>query len=123
METCAAADEPQTVVRRRQCSGEVTTMTNPTGSDLIDRADAPDEESILKLQSKLEERILKYFQNKEIARERNEENKLIYEELQELFDELGEDEITIPLPSGENAVLTATIREREVLDVDMLAVR
>lgn len=80
-----------------------------------------DEEAILELHAKLEQRILKYFQNKEIAKERNEENKLLFEELGELFEALGEDEVAIALPSGENAVLTATVREREVLDVDMLS--
>lgn len=80
-----------------------------------------DPEAKMKLQSKVEQQVLKYFQNKEIAKERSEENKLIFDELEELFEELGDEEIVISLPSGENAVLTPTIREREVLDVDMLA--
>lgn len=97
---------------------EVTAATEQNAS--VEPA-ALDEEAVLQLQAKMEQRILKYFQNKEIARERSEENKQLFEELQELFDELGEDEIAIPLPSGENAVLTATVREREVLDVDTLS--
>ncbi|QSO50411.1 hypothetical protein JZ785_15830 [Alicyclobacillus curvatus] len=79
------------------------------------------EEAVLKVQAKIEQQVLKYFQNKEIVSERNEENKMIFEELGELFEELGDDEVVIPLPSGQNAVLTLSIREKEVLDVDMLA--
>ncbi|GMA51447.1 hypothetical protein GCM10025857_28040 [Alicyclobacillus contaminans] len=70
---------------------------------------------------KLEEKVLRYFQNKEIAKERNEENKLLFEELEALFAESGEEEIIIPLPNGENAVLSPTFREREVLDKEALA--
>jgi hypothetical protein len=70
---------------------------------------------------KLEEKVLRYFQNKEIAKERNEENKLIYEELAELFAKSGEEEITVSLPSGEYAVLSPRYVEREVLDKDLLA--
>lgn len=69
---------------------------------------------------KLEEKILKYFQNKEIARERSEENKLLFEELEELFQDSGEEEIVVMLPSGENAVLSPKFREKEVLDKDLL---
>jgi hypothetical protein len=71
--------------------------------------------------SDLEQKILKYFQNKEIAKERNEENKLLFEEIEEMYRQLGEEEISIPLPSGENAVLTPKFVEREVLDKDTLA--
>lgn len=70
---------------------------------------------------KMEEKVLKYFQNKEIAKERSEENKLIFEELSEMFEQNGEEEIIIPLPSGENAILSARFVEREVLDKDLLA--
>lgn len=70
---------------------------------------------------KMEELVQKYFQNKEIARERNEENKLIFEQLTELFEQNEEEEIIIPLPSGENAVLSPRFIEREVLDKDLLA--
>lgn len=93
----------------------------PTQEANSDETPELDEESVRLLQSKIETGLLKYFQNKEIAKERSEENKLLLEELEELFEELGDDEIVIPLPSGENAVLTSTIREREILDVDMLA--
>jgi hypothetical protein len=69
----------------------------------------------------LEEKILRYFQNKEIAKERNEENKLLFEEIEEMFQETGEEEMIVPLPSGDNAVLTPQFREKEVLDKDLLA--
>ncbi|UOF91082.1 hypothetical protein LSG31_02130 [Fodinisporobacter ferrooxydans] len=69
----------------------------------------------------LEERIQKYFQNKEIARERNEENKALFEEIEGIFEELEEEELIIPLPTGEEAVLTKKANIKEVLDKDALA--
>lgn len=69
----------------------------------------------------LEEKILKYFQNKEIAKERNEENKLIFEEIESIFEELGEEQIVIPLPTGEEATLTKTALIKDILDKDGLA--
>lgn len=74
-----------------------------------------------KTQSKLETTLLKYFQNKEIAKERTEENKLLYEEIEELFENLGENEFVLPLPNGEFAHLHKKPRIREVLDKDGLA--
>ncbi|MCL6442938.1 MAG: hypothetical protein K6T83_05695 [Alicyclobacillus sp.] len=74
-----------------------------------------------KLRLKMEELVLRYFQNKDIAAERREENRRLVEELEALFEESGMDEFTIALPSGEQAVLSAQYREREVLDKDMLA--
>jgi hypothetical protein len=82
---------------------------------------AVNEETRERTLSDLEQKILKYFQNKEIAKERNEENKLLFEEIEEMYRQLGEEEISIPLPSGENAVLTPKFVEREVLDKDTLA--
>ncbi len=70
---------------------------------------------------KVEEKVIRYFQNKEIAKERAEENKLIFEEIEELFQDGGSEEITILLPNGENAVLSPQFREREVLDKGLLA--
>lgn len=78
-------------------------------------------ESLETLRLKLEDKVQRYFQNKEIARERNEENKLLFEELEALFQKSGEDELTVLLPSGENAVLSPKFSEREVLDKDLLA--
>lgn len=79
------------------------------------------EENAEQNRMKLEDMVLKYFQNKQIAKERNEENKLLFEEIEALFQDSEEEEIIIPLSSGENAVLTPTFREREVLDKDALA--
>lgn len=70
---------------------------------------------------KMEELVARYFQNKEIAKERNEENKLIFEELEALFEESESEELILPLPNGELAVLSPSFREREVLDKDALA--
>lgn len=80
-----------------------------------------DKESIETLRLKLEDKVQRYFQNKEIARERNEENKLLFEELEAMFQKSGEDELIVLLPSGENAVLSPKFSEREVLDKDLLA--
>ncbi|WAH37646.1 hypothetical protein [Alicyclobacillus dauci] len=80
-----------------------------------------DDEALETARMKLEDKVLRYFQNKEIAKERNEENKLLLEEIEEMFQETDGEEIVIPLPSGDNAVLTPSIREREVLDKDLLA--
>lgn len=88
-------------------------------STIEEKLNVTEEEQTRKL--KIEEKVLKYFQNKEIAKERNEENKLLFEELAELFEGSGEEEVIIPMPNGENAVLSPTFREREVLDKDMLA--
>lgn len=70
---------------------------------------------------KIEDRVMRYFQNKEIAKERNEENKLLVEELEELFKSSEEEQIIIPLPGGENAILSPRYIEKEVLDRDTLA--
>jgi len=70
---------------------------------------------------KIEEKVLRYFQNKEIARERNEENKMLFEEMEQWFQASDDEELIIPLPNGENAVLSPKFREREVLDKDLLA--
>ncbi len=90
----------------------------------INQTDTPvelSEEEQEQLRLKIEERVLKYFQNKEIAKERNEENKLLFEELEQLFQDSGDEEVVIALPSGENAVLTPKFVEKEVLDKDLLA--
>lgn len=73
------------------------------------------------LRLKIEECVLHYFQNKEIAKERTEENKILFEQLAELYEESGEEEIFIPMPNGENAVLSPKFIEKEVLDKDSLA--
>lgn len=83
--------------------------------------DIMSEDKQQELRLKLEDKVLRYFQNKEIAKERNEENKLLFEELEELFQGSEEEEIVIPLPNGEHAVLTPKFTEKEVLDKDLLA--
>jgi hypothetical protein len=69
----------------------------------------------------IEDRVLKYFQNKEIAKERSEENKLIIEEIEQYFDESGGQKLVIDLPNGEFGVLDKKMSIREVLDKEALA--
>lgn len=85
------------------------------------QAEVMTEEEKQSLLLNIEDKVLRYFQNKEIAKERSEENKLLFEELVELFQGSGEEQITISLPSGENAVLSPKFTEKEVLDKDLLA--
>lgn len=72
-------------------------------------------------QTKIEDRVQRYFQNKEIAKERTEENKLLFEELEQLFQESGQDEIIISLENGGHVILSPKYVEKEVLDKDSLA--
>ena len=72
-------------------------------------------------QMKIEDRVQRYFQNKEIAKERTEENKRLFEELEQLFQESGQDEIVISLENGEHVILSPKYVEKEVLDKDSLA--
>lgn len=69
----------------------------------------------------IEEKILRYFQNKEIANERKEENKVLFEEIEQFFEQLEEEELVYQLPNGEYALLTKKAAIREVLDKDSLA--
>lgn len=89
--------------------------------DAQNSQEAPTEEEMQTRRLKIEEAVQRYFQNKEIARERNEDNKLLFEELEILFQQGGDEEIIVPLPSGEHAVLTPKVHEKEVLDRDLLA--
>lgn len=72
-------------------------------------------------QQLMEEKILRYFQNKEIERERKEENKLLFEEIELFFQDMEEDEVTVELPNGEYAVLSKKAIIRDVFDKDALA--
>ena len=54
----------------------------------------------------LEDKILRYFQNKEIEKERKEENKLLFEEIEQFFEDSDEDDMVLQLPNGEFAVLS-----------------
>ncbi|EPZ43496.1 hypothetical protein [Alicyclobacillus acidoterrestris] len=98
-------------------SGLVDEATN----EQVAQSEAVTDEKEQTARLRLEDKVLRYFQNKEIAKERNEENKLLLEEIEELFAGNEEEEITISLPSGEIAVLSPQFREREVLDKDALA--
>lgn len=72
-------------------------------------------------QQLMEEKILRYFQNKEIERERKEENKLLFEEIELFFQDMEEEEVTVELPNGEYAVLSKKAIIRDVFDKDALA--
>ncbi|WDL96276.1 hypothetical protein [Alicyclobacillus sp. ALC3] len=104
-------DLQDTVVAGEQVSEQTATSAET----------AETEEEMQTRRLKIEESVQRYFQNKEISRERSEENKLLFEELEVLFQQSGEEEIVIVLPNGEHAVLTPKISEREVLDRDLLA--
>ncbi|PWK13452.1 hypothetical protein [Tumebacillus permanentifrigoris] len=71
----------------------------------------------------LEDKILRYFQNKEIEKERKEENKLLFEEIEAFFEGLEdiEDDLVLPLPNGEFAVLAKKAYVKDVFDKDSLA--
>lgn len=71
----------------------------------------------------LEEKILRYFQNKEIEKERKEENKLLFEEIEAFFEGMEEieDDLVLPLPNGEFAVLAKKAYVKDVFDKDSLA--
>ncbi|WP_018133541.1 hypothetical protein [Effusibacillus pohliae] len=79
------------------------------------------DEQQAKRKLEMEEKILRYFQNKEIANERKEENKLLFEEIEQFFEEMEEEELVYQLPNGEYAVLTKKATVREVLDKEALA--
>ncbi len=79
------------------------------------------EEESITLRMKIEDSVRKYLQNKEIVKERNEENKLLLEEIEQLFEDFDGEELTFPLPNGDLAVIVPKFREREVLDREALA--
>lgn len=71
----------------------------------------------------LEDKILRYFQNKEIEKERKEENKILFEEIEAFFEgmEEKEDDLVLPLPNGEYAVLSQKAYLKDVFDKGALA--
>jgi hypothetical protein len=82
----------------------------------------PEQEAQETRKLQLEEKILRYLQNKEIERERKEENKLLFEEIEAFFNDIdSEDDLVLPLPNGEYAVLTKKAYIREVFDKEALA--
>lgn len=69
----------------------------------------------------IEEKVLRYFQNKEIIKERQEENGLLKEEIEQLITESDEDELVFQLPNGEYAVLSLKATVKDVFDREGLA--
>lgn len=69
----------------------------------------------------LEDTIRRYFINKEIVSERNEENKLLKEKIEQEFEALEGTELIVELPSGEFAKVFKKPSIKEVLDKDALA--
>jgi len=70
----------------------------------------------------LEDRLLRYFQNKEIIKERREENKLLEEEIEQHFAQSSEGgRLVFELPNGEWAVLEIKSTAYEEFDRDGLA--
>ena len=82
----------------------------------------PAEEKVQHRKLELEDKILRYFQNKEIERERKEENKLLFEEIEQWFEELdAEEDLVLQLPNGEYAVLAKKAYVKDNFDKDGLA--
>lgn len=70
----------------------------------------------------LEVKILRYFQNKEIERERKEENKVLFEEIEQYFQDMGLDEdLVLQLPNGEFAILANKAYVKDDFDRASLA--
>jgi hypothetical protein len=94
---------------------EVNNMSTTTEVNVIEQ-----DNELAKMQ--LEEKILRYFQNKEIVKERNEENKILFEEIQQAVNELDSDEpLVMQLPNGEYAILGQKATVKDVFDKDALA--
>jgi hypothetical protein len=74
-----------------------------------------------KTKDKLELAVFKYLQNKEMVKERNEENKILYEDIEDYFRELKEESVIFDLPTGIKIEVKASHSVREVLDKDSLA--
>lgn len=72
-------------------------------------------------EAKIEKLILKFITNKEIARERISENEIIIDEIREVFENMGDEDFVLELPSGDYAHVTKKPRIREVLDKEALA--
>jgi hypothetical protein len=82
----------------------------------------PEEEANETRKLQLEEKILRYFQNKEIERERKEENKLLFEEIEAFYEDFESDEdLVLQLPNGEYAVLSKKAYIKDVFDKEALA--
>lgn len=92
--------------------------------ELVNKDLSIEEEAQQTRKLQLEEKILRYFQNKEIEKERKEENKLLFEEIEAFFEDFDgedEDDLVLQLPNGEYAVLSKKAYIRDVFDKEALA--
>ncbi|MGZ4112009.1 MAG: hypothetical protein ACXVP5_06165 [Tumebacillaceae bacterium] len=91
--------------------------------ELVNKDLSIEEEAEQTRKLQLEEKILRYFQNKEIEKERKEENKLLFEEIEAFFEDFDGDEedLVLQLPNGEFAVLSKKAYIRDVFDKEALA--
>jgi hypothetical protein len=99
----------------------LTTGVNETMADLELKDATVEEEAQAQRKLQLEDKILRYFQNKEIEKERREENKLLFEEIEQIFEDSQEDELVLQLPNGEYAVLTKKAYVKDYFDKEALA--
>lgn len=74
-----------------------------------------------KLSLSLEESLRRYFINKEIVSERNEENKLLKEKIEQDFEAMDGTELIVELENGAFAKVFKKPRLKEVLDKEALA--
>lgn len=75
----------------------------------------------IRLESELEDALLKYNQNKEIAKERNDENKLIAEKIEMLYKKLDVSLFFTQNADGKYISVKDSISQKDVLDKDALA--
>jgi hypothetical protein len=97
----------------------MATETTILENEIVEQKE--DEINSEKAEAKLQTMILKYFQNKEIAKERAEENKRLMEDIEHFFNQGQFDEFVTELPNGEFAKLFNKVTIKEVLDKDGLA--
>jgi hypothetical protein len=69
----------------------------------------------------IEHDLLKYFQLKEIIKERQEEVKLLQEKIEQYYEEHGREKVVAQLENGEFGILDTKHTIKEVLDKDALA--
>lgn len=83
----------------------------------------PEEETSKLHMMQLEDKILRYFQNKEIAKERTEENKILFEEIEQFFESIddNDEDLVLQLPNGEYAVLAKKAYVKDNFDKEALA--
>lgn len=69
----------------------------------------------------LDDMVAQYYRNKEIVKERNDENKMLLEEIMAELNKTPEQVLMTLLPSGEVVEITRDTKVREVLDKEGLA--